>query len=795
MKFSESWLREWVDPACTREELVARLTMAGLEVDGITPVAGAFSGVVVGHVLHCERHPEADRLSVCRVDSGEGEPLTIVCGAPNVRVGLKVCLARIGAELPGGLAIKRAKLRGVESFGMLCGADELGIDIPGEGLLELPADAPVGADLREYLGLDDAMLELGVTPNRGDCLGVRGIARDLAACLARPWTPVEVAPVPAGCDARFPVRVSAPEACPRYVGRVLRNVDVSVPSPWWLRERLRRSGLRSIDAVVDVTNFVMLELGQPMHAFDLAALSGGIEVRLAQQGEKIVLLDEREIELDADTLLIADAAKPLALAGVMGGLGSGVGASTRDVMLESAFFAPLAVAGRARRYGLHTDSSHRFERGVDSNLQVMAIERATRLILDICGGQAGPLTEVASGAHLPAIAEIELRAARIRRVLGMDLPGEEVEDMLARLGMEVSTQESGESWTVLAPSHRFDVSREVDLIEELARLHGYDRMPVSLPKGDFRPVLASERTLALERVRQHLVARGYQEVVTYSFVDPQLQAALDKRHAPLALANPIAADMAVMRTTLWAGLLGVARHNLHRQQARLRIFETGLRFVPTKDGLEQEPMLAGLLCGPAVAEGWANGNRGVDFFDVRGDLESLLGLTGQAGQFRFAPGEHAALHPGQCAALWYAGHPVGSVGALHPALQDELDLPGGRIYLFEVRLSALLEARLPAWEEYSRFPAVRRDLAVVVDRAVPAGNIEAVVHEAAGPLLQDVVIFDVYQGDAVGSSRRSIALGLTFQNASRTLTDGDVNECVERVVSLLKQRLGATLRE
>ncbi|MFZ5723893.1 MAG: phenylalanine--tRNA ligase subunit beta [Pseudomonadota bacterium] len=794
MKISEQWLREWVNPPYGRQELVARLTMAGLEVDAATPVAGEFSGVVVGHIVACEKHPEADKLRVCRVEHGAGEPLTIVCGAANARVGLKAPLATVGAKLPNGIEIKRAKLRGVESFGMLCGADELGIETSGEGLLELPADAPVGTDLRSYLQLDDVTLELGLTPNRGDCLGVLGLAREVAAFSRLPYAGAPMTAVPAAIADRFPVRVSAVAACPRYAGRVVRGVDMSRPSPAWLQEKLRRSGIRSIDAVVDITNFVMLELGQPMHAFDLDTLQAGIEVRLARDGEKLTLLDGKEIALQADTLLIADAHKPLALAGIMGGAGSGVSAGTKNLMLESAFFAPPALAGCARRYGLHTDSSHRFERGVDPSLQEAAIERATQLIVDICGGAAGPLTLVESEADIPAAAEIDLRAERISRLLGFDMPAAQIEDMLARLGMEVITQESGRRWTVIAPRHRFDIAIEQDLIEELARLYGYDRLPTRSPQGDLRVSGRTETQLDIGRVRRTLVARGYQEVVTYSFVDPALQELLDPQHAPLALANPIAADMSVMRTTLWAGLIGAARFNLNRQQTRLRLFETGLRFVPGEEGLRQEPFLAGLLYGTALPEGWANPARKVDFFDVRGDLEALLGLTGQPGQFGIEKGSHPALHPGQSARVLHAGHPVGALGALHPALQRELDIPG-TVYLFEIRLAALLEARLPRFVEVSRFPAVRRDIAVVVDREVSATRMDGLIREAAGDLLRELVIFDVYQGDNIGTSSRSVALGLTLQHASRTLTDDEVNGLMDRVIDLLKQRVSASLRE
>ncbi|MFP5382547.1 MAG: phenylalanine--tRNA ligase subunit beta [Gammaproteobacteria bacterium] len=794
MKISEQWLREWVDLPYGRDELIARLTMAGLEVDAALPVAGLFSGVVVGHIVACEPHPEADKLRVCRVDAGQAESVTIVCGAPNARAGLKAPLAMIGATLPNDLVIKQAKLRGIESHGMLCGADELGIDIPGDGLLELPADAPVGEDLRRWLQLDDVTLELGLTPNRSDCLGLLGLAREVAAFSRLPFKGLNVAAVAPCSEARFPVRVNAPAACPRYVGRVVRDVDVSRPSPMWLREKLRRSGIRSIDAVVDITNFVMLELGQPMHAFDLDELDGHIDVRLATSGERITLLDGKEIVLSPDTLLIADASRPLAMAGIMGGQGSGVSGKTRNLMLESAFFAPLAVAGRARRYGLHTDSSHRFERGVDWRLQELAIERATQLVLDICGGNAGPLTLVESAENLPPAAEIELRAESVEALLGMALPASEIEDILARLGMEVSTQESGRRWTVLAPSYRFDIAIAEDLVEELARIYGYDRLPTRLPRGDFHIATRPEGQLDLARLRRALVARGYQEVVTYSFVDPSLQKQLDPGVEPLALANPISADMAVMRTTLWAGLLDVARYNVHRQQSRLRLFEAGLRFVPAADGLRQEPMLAGLLLGAALPEGWAQQARKVDFFDAKGDLEALFALNGSPSSFTVEPATHPALHPGQSARICREGQEVGTLGALHPRLQRELDLPGN-VFLFEIRQSALLVGRLPRYQELSRFPGVRRDIALTVDRKVPVAKIQALVKGAAGEALRDLVVFDVYEGAGVGEDRRSVALGLTFQHASRTLTDDEVSAWVDSAVSLLKQQVSAALRE
>ncbi len=792
MKFSEKWLREWVNPSIGTDELVAQITMAGLEVDGVEPVAGAFSGVVVCEIVAAEPHPNADKLQVCKVTAGDEELVQVVCGAPNARPGIKVPFARVGAVLPGDFKIKRAKLRQVESFGMLCSASELGLSEDHAGIMELPAEAPVGTDLRAFMGLDDQIIEVDLTPNRSDCLSLSGLAREVGVLNQLPVAAVAVDAVAPQIDDRFPVALEAPEACPRYAGRVVRGVDLQAQTPLWMEERLRRSGIRSIDPVVDVTNYVMIELGQPMHAFDLAQLAQGIRVRMAAAGEVLTLLDGQEVALNPDTLVIADHQRPLAMAGIMGGEQSGVSAETRDIFLESAFFAPLAVAGRARSYGLHTDSSHRFERGVDHALQVRAIERATELLIAIVGGQPGPVSVVEAEAHLPRTPRVTLRAERIRRVLALDIAPAEVQDMLERLGMQVEPCEAG--WQVEVPSYRFDIAQEEDLLEEIARIYGYNRLPVRTQRAALQMQVNAETRRGLPELRRQLVARGYQEAITYSFVEPALQQAFDKEHEALALANPISADMAVMRTTLWPGLVKALQHNQNRQQARVRLFETGLRFLPGAEGeLTQEPMLAGLAFGSRLPAGWSQDSAKVDFFDVKGDLESLLGIGGNLSSYRFAPGSHPALHPGQCARIEQAGALVGWLGALHPSLLSELDV-AGPVYLFELTLSAVQSGSLPAFRELSRFPGSSRDLAVLVAEQLPVADVERVVRETAGEWLQSLRIFDVYQGPGVADGQKSLALNLTWQHPSRTLNDEEVNGLFEAIVAALADRLGASLR-
>ncbi len=791
MKVSEQWLRDWVNPGVSSAELAAQLTMAGLEVDRVEPAAPPFEKVVVGRVTQLIQHPDADRLRVAAVDVGQVEPLHIVCGAPNVAVGMYAPTALIGAVLPGGLTIKKSKLRGVESQGMLCSAKELGLAESSDGLLPLPANSLPGQNVRELLALDDAIIEIELTPNRGDCLGMEGIAREVAALNRCPFQPLSVSEVPATVDDVFPVMLTDPADCPRYVGRVIRGVNPAAETPLWMKERLRRAGIRSLGPLVDVTNYVMLELGQPMHAFDLGRLTGGIDVRRARPGDQLELLNGVVIEPDADTLLITDHRGPLALAGIMGGEISSCTDATRDVFLESAFFSPASIAGRARRYGLQTDSSYRFERGVDPQLQRRAAERATQLLIDMAGGQPGPIIEAVSPAHVPAQPAIRLRPGRLRKLLGMEIPAAQVEDILRRLGMAVSMEMT--HWLVTPPSSRFDITLEADLIEEVIRVYGYDRAPSNQPLTRLEMPPQPEGRVSLDRFREALVQRGFQEVITYSFVDPVFQQRLDPERQPLALANPISADLAVMRTCLWPGLLKALIYNQKRQQARIRLFEHGLNFIPEGGALRQEAYLGGVITGTALPEQWGISARAADFFDLKADVEALLALTGELEAFTFVAAAHPALHPGQCARIDRGGEPVGWMGTLHPQVARELDVEGDA-FVFELRLAGVQPAWLPVFGELSRFPASRRDLAIVVDERVTVEAVQAVIRQRGGDLLREVWLFDVYRGKRIADGKKSLAFGLNLQDFSRNLTDNMVEEAVSGILAGLAEQFGATLR-
>lgn len=791
MQFSVAWLREWVDPPIDAKTLADQLSMAGLEVDAITAAAPAFDGVVVGAVQAVAPHPNAEKLRLCTLDLGSGEPTSIICGAANVAAGQRVAVAQIGAGLPGGLKIKRAKLRGVESFGMICSAAELGLAEASDGILVLPDDAPIGTDLRDYLSLDDVAIEVDLTPDRGDCLSLAGLAREVAAINRLPWRAPALDPVAPTGEDRAAVRLEAPEACPRYACRVVRGIDAAARTPLWMLERLRRSGLRAIHPVVDITNYVMLELGQPMHGFDLDRIEGGIVVRRARSGERLGLLNGDEVELREDTLVIADEVRPVALAGIMGGSASGVVAETRDILLESAFFAPVDISGKARSYGLHTDSSHRFERGVDPGLQVRALERATELLVAIAGGTPGPVVDCVVADRVPRPSTLPLRRHRIRQVLGLELADAVIEDLLPRLGMAIERVADG--WSVQPPTHRFDVALEVDLIADLGRLHGYDRIPIARACSAVAVAAPAETAFDLERAKLTLVERGYHEVITYSFVSPELQALIDPRETPLTLANPISADLAAMRTSLWPALLQTARANLARQQPRVRIFESGLRFLQRDEDLQQEPVIGGLILGLVDPEQWGQPGRPCDFFDLKGDLEALARQTGIAGTLRFVADEHPALQPGQCARVERDGETVGVLGRLHPRIAARLELPE-QVYLFELRIEPLGAGRRPAFEAISKYPAIRRDLALVLDDAVSFQQLRDTVTAAAGEWLRDLVLFDVYRGDKVAEGCRSIALGLILQSFYQTLTDRDVEEVITRVLTRLEGDLGARLR-
>ncbi|OLO06401.1 phenylalanine--tRNA ligase subunit beta [Salinicola sp. MH3R3-1] len=792
MKFSEAWLREWVSPALDTQALADAITMAGLEVDAVEPVGAIFEGVVVATVIAKAPHPDADKLNVCQVDDGSGEPVQVVCGAPNVDTGQKVPFARVGAVLPDNFKIKQAKLRGVESRGMICSASELGLEEGrSEGIYVLPADAPVGKDFRAWLQLDDHTIEVDLTPNRGDCLSLRGMAREVGCVTGTKVNEPGIATVVARNNAQFPVVVSDGERCPRYLGRVIRDVDITASTPLWMCERLRRSGIRSIDPAVDVTNYVMLELGQPMHAFDLDALNGGIEVRRARSDERLTLLDGQEVVLDGDTLVIADHDRALAIAGVMGGEATGVSGETRNLFLEAAYFSPLAVAGKAREFGLHTDASHRFERGVDPDITRPAMERATELLTAIVGGSPGPITEVRQPAHLPRRPDVELRRERLSACLGIRLPDEDIQRIFRSLGMTSSAP--GQSWHVQIPSWRFDISVEEDLIEEIARIHGYNRLPVRRPQARLSLTPDDEASQPLRRLRRHMVSRGYQEAVTYSFVSPELQALITPGALSPTLANPISSDMSVMRHSLFPGLIKALIHNLNRQQQRVRLFETGLVFQGELDALVQTSMFGGLICGSREVEGWFSSRDGVDFFDLKGDLESLIALSGEADAWSFIEETHPALHPGRSARLYRQGKAVGWLGALHPAVRAELGIKP-EVYLFEVEQEALTRGVIPRFTPLSRFPEVRRDLAFVVSDDVGVAPLLDAIRARAGEWLTQWQLFDVYQGKGVEEGFKSIALGLTWQHPSRTLNDEEINQLIAGVVEVAQTRFGATLR-
>lgn len=793
MKFSENWLRELVAIDATRETLVERLTMAGLEVESVEPIGAGLEGVVIAAILAAEPHPNADRLRVCQVSTGDaGAPATIVCGAPNARAGLRAPLARPGARLPNGMTIRVAAVRGVESHGMLCSAAELGLSADALGLLELPGDAPVGTPLAPWLGLPDASLELKLTPNRPDCLGMEGLAAEVATLFDAPRRAIEVPAVPVTSPRMLPVRIEAPAACPRYLGRVIEDVDPRRPTPPWMVERLRRAGIRSIGAIVDCTNYVMLELGQPMHAFDLDRLDGGIVVRMATAGERLVLLDERDVMLEPDMLLIADAAKPLAVAGVMGGHGSRVGDETRRLFLESAHFAPDAIIGRARRLGLHTDASHRFERGVDPALPERALERLTGLLLEIVGGRAGPIARAEHPEALPPRPRIRLRRERLARVLGLEVPDGRVEAILRGLDMQV--EGTAEGWIVEPPSRRFDVAIEEDLIEEVARVHGYDAIPTRLPTLAGRVAALPEARVSDTVLRGVLTTRGYVEAIDFAFVSRELLAAWQLDAGAVALANPLSADLAVMRTALLPGLVESLRRNLARQQRRVRLFEIGRVFTAGPDGPVETPRLALAACGDAAAEQWGVPARPMDWYDLRGDVEHVLALLGAAREsIDFERADEPWLHPGRAARVLRAGLPVGVVGMLHPRLAARLDLERD-VYVAEFDLAALLDRVLPRVRPVSAYPSVRRDLALVVPDEVPYGALAAAVRRAAGPVLQDLVLFDEYRGPNLAAGRRSLAIGLILQDESRTLTDPDVEATTTAVVAALEAEFGATLR-
>jgi phenylalanyl-tRNA synthetase beta chain len=793
MKITYSWMKEFTPLAATPAELARHLTLAGLEVESVEPVAPSFTGVVVGEVLECARHPEADKLSVCGVTIDGVDRLQIICGAPNVRKGLKVAVATVGAVLPGNVQIKRAKLRGLESNGMLCSDRELGLGEEHDGIMELPASFQVGQQVRAALDLDDTVLEVNATPNRGDCMSVFGIARDYAAAQHRRYLTSSAPAVPASHDARFPVRIESAAGCPVFTSRVIRNVRRGASSPAWLQERLRRVGLNSISPIVDVTNYVMTELGQPLHAYDLALLQGGIVVRAATSGERVTLLDGKEYELGPEFMVIADSAGPVGLAGIMGGQRTSIGDSTSDVLLESAHFTPSVVAGRARRLGLLTDAAQRFERGVDPTLPEIALERATALLLEIAGGEPGPVqvTRAATGG-VEAPEWVTLRRVRLARLLGADVPDEDVQEVLTSIAGEVQLEPQG--WRVRRPPHRFDIRIEADLIEEVARLRGFDSIGEVHAIAPQIPGHATESRVPSERLMTAMADFGYREVITYTFVDPSLQRQMFPDAPALALSNPISAELSEMRVSLWPGLVATCRDNMRRQQGRVRLFEIGSKFDVTGSELREIETLAGIATGARWPEQWGSAREPLDFYDVKADVENLLAFTGDGGSVDYEPSVLPSLRPGRSARIVRAGIPIGHVGELHPRLLRALGL-SNTVFLFELEMTSAFESKYPKFQQISKFPSVRRDLAVVVDESVPLAVLRENVTVSASGLLSELRVFDVYRGPGVDSGRKSVALGLILQDSSRTLTDVDADAVVASVVTRLRDVLSAAIRD
>ena len=788
MKASISWLKSLCPTDLSVDEIVSRLTMAGLEVDGVEAAAKPFTHVVVGEVLSVSQHPDADKLNVCEVTDGEAN-YQVVCGAPNVRAGLKVPFARVGAVIGDDFKIKQAKLRGVESNGMLCGADELGLSDERDGLMELPEVFVTGSDFAELLSLPDQVVEVDLTPNRGDCLSITGLARELGVLSQAQVSFVDCDPVDPESDETHDVYLSAPEGCPCYVGRVIENVDVSRPTPVWMVERLRRSGVRSIDAIVDITNYVMLELGQPMHAFDRDQLVGAIDVRMANDGEQLVLLDGKTLTLTNDVLVIADQEKPLALAGIMGGEHSGISEKTTSVFLESAYFNPITIAGRARRYGLHTDASARFERGVDWQLAEHACQRATALLIEICGGTPGPVMITDNEQALPKMRIVELSNARIEQQLKINLSTEAIQQMLEALGFGVEVVDGG--LRCVAPSWRFDVSIEQDLIEEIARIYGYNNLPTSLPAQALTMASVPETDTPLMRLKHYLVDQDIQEAITYSFVDPETQAVLGDGIAGVRLANPIASNLAEMRRSLLPGLVEAVRHNVNRQASRVRLFETGQCFVSQGDELDQSERIGIAIYGQSDPLHFS-GDRAVDFFDLKGVVEGLCMINGGA-ELNWEPSQHPALAPGQTASVSLDGKVLGVVGRLHPKLARELDLPKP-LFLADLALSPLLCGQVTAFKAISRYPRVLRDLAIVVDDGVAWQQIVDAITGLADARIQSIELFDVYRGTGVPEGRQSLALSLSLQDPEKTLDDTAIQELVDQVVQVLHEQTGAELR-
>lgn len=793
MKVSELWLREWVNPSLNGQQLASLLTMAGLEVDAVTPVAGAFTGVIVAEVLNTTPHPQADKLTLCEINTGAGKPLKVVCGAANVRQGLKVALAQMGANLPGGLVIKESMLRGELSQGMLCSVAELGLAENSDGIMELDEDAPLGTDLRTYLALDDQVLDIDLTPNRADCFSVLGVAREVAVLTSLPLQQLPEKTRLPTTDEQLAIKLRNPDACPQYYGRVIRGINPQAHTPIWIAERLRRAGLRPIHPVVDITNYVMLELGQPMHAFDLQSINGNINVRFANANETLQLLDGQQINLHDRVLVIADDKKALAMAGIMGGEDSAVQEHTTDIFLESAFFSPIIIAGIARSYGLCTDSSQRFERGVDPALQLLALERATDLLLDIVGGHAGPVSSASELAALPLKNKILFNPAKVQQLTGLAVDEDEMVRMLQGLGMDVD-RKTAEAWQIKIPSHRFDISLDVDLIEEIIRLHGYDKLPgakmnTTIQAGNINPL----ESLAA-RCGQFFIARGYNETISYSFVDPALQQELYPQNLTMQLLNPISSELSQMRVGMWPGLIAAMVYNTHRQQTALKLFENGVIFDLQQGSLQEHACIAGLLTGEQGAMNWSEKTAKFDFYDAKGDLQALFAAL-QSPEVHFIAGVHPALHPGKSARIMVGNQEAGWCGVLHPRIADALDSQD-EVVLFELRLAALINTEAVRYQQISKLPQIRRDLSLLVNNEVSAAQIEQLVRQTVDEaLLKSFDVFDVYTGETIPAGKKSLAIALTLQDDKRTMVDNEINEIIGAIIKKLEEKFAIILRD
>ena len=790
MKFSESWLREWIDPDINTTTLVNQLTNAGLEASVFEQAAGKTTGVVVGEINNIQPHPNASNLTICQVSDGQ-DTLSVVCRVTDIRIGMKVVFAKANSRLPAGV-VKKTSLNGIESMGRLCSGEELGMSGSDTGLIELPENAVAGQAVDDYLQPDDAIINLDLTPNRADCLSILGIAREVAVINGLDFSDRDTPPIAADIDDRVEIQLDAIQDCPAYIGRVIRGVDVSAQTPWWMKEKLRRSGIRAIACVVDITNYVLLELGQPMHAFDLDSLNGAICVRYARQNETLRLLNDRHLELDPDVLVIADTSQPLALAGVMGGQLSAVMDQTSNIFLEAAFFNPSAIMGRARRYGLHTESSHRFERGVDPYLQQRAIERATALIVQICGGQAGPAVPEKASAYLPKRPQITLHSKTIDRLLGITVSNNTIERQLRQLRIDYRPT-ADTTWHCTAPSDRFDLNIEVDLIEEIARLHGYDKIPQSRPRLTQAMKSRPEYLSEVDSIKDILVACGWQEAMTYSFVDPHLQKELSPDRPAVNLINPLSSEMSQMRTSHWGGLIKALQYNQNHQQTQIKLFEAGLNFVVQDSAVEQKPWLSGVASGLCHLEQWGVSSRIIDFYDVKGDLQTIFEQLRRLSDFEFKAKAHPAFYPGQSAVINHQGRAVGWLGVLSPELENTLSVTGP-VILFEIALSALTNALPRQFHAPSRFLENRRDLSIVVDEQLDVGAIFDVIRELADPIIKRAWIFDVYRGKNVESGRKSLSFGLILLHDLRTLTDEEIDQTLNKLIRVLGERFNATLR-